>query len=121
MNKPELNLSQLGLLLKEDFGVEVSLSIDVRPKGILLTSTDFLIKDLGIFKHTFVNCRFSSFNLIKEKDDKYFIHDLHLTYNYSYGGSDTCSLGKGYVFNCQTKNWYRINKTLNNFKVKQNI
>jgi hypothetical protein len=32
MNKPELNLGQLELLLKEDFEVEVALSIDVRPK-----------------------------------------------------------------------------------------
>jgi len=108
------NLDQLESLLKEDFGVEVKVIIESHPKGFLLTSTP--IKDMGIFNYAYEECKFDSFNIIKQNEDKYFIYDINLRYTYKGGGSNGCSLGKGYIYNSITKNWYRINKELKNFK-----
>lgn len=116
------DIDQLVLLVKEDFGIDVQIVFEpvARDESYNGVKWEYnlhssKINDLGIFKHALEKCTLDGFGRIKEKNGKYLVN-LHLRYEHKDGGSNGCYLGKSYVYNTNTKTWYRFNKELNEFK-----
>lgn len=127
------NVDQLQLLINEDFGTEVKIVLEPVYAGAELGkyesgawdynlhSTKIHPKHIGILDCS-IECSFSNFDRIKLENKKYYIHNIYFKYHYK----DTNSNGphgflvtpKGYFYDTENKKWQKINKELNEFKVK---